>query len=388
MQRGVKLKVLHTSDWHLGKIIHGKSMLDDQLYFIENNFFPVINEYNPDVVLISGDIYDRPIAPLEAINLFNRVTKILYQKKIKVLCIAGNHDSPERISTYSDILSNSGVYFRSNIKDCFNPIRIEKGGVNVNFYLMPHFDLTKAKLIFKDYNDPDDIISSLDDAYEKFVEKIYDNLNVDEINVLAAHCFISGSRISDSESPLSVGNSCEVGSGKFSKFDYVALGHLHSPQQSASNMRYSGSPLKYSFGEPDRLKSMTMINFKNKNNILVEQIPITPLHEMQTIEGNFNDIMDLGRLNINNNYVRILLKDREPIFMPVYRLREFYPNILELSSECLKPQAKQKNCSCNALSDKMEVFKSFMRDICGVEVTQNDCKFFSKALNQALKEDF
>lgn len=383
------MKIFHTSDWHLGKIIHGKSLLEDQKYFIENNFFPAVLEHKPDVVIIAGDVYDRSIAPVEAISLFSNVIERLHNEKIKVFCISGNHDSAERITAYSEILIDSGVYFSSNITDCFKPITLRDNinNINVNFYLLPYFDLVKAKIVLKTYDNSENDISSLDEAYSKIIEKIYENMNNDEINILIAHCFISGSKISDIENPLLVGNSCEVGFSKFSKFDYVALGHIHSQQKCAVNMRYSGAPLKYSFGEPDKNKSITIIDFKSKDKKSISQIEINALHKMQTIKGKFNDLIDNGKTETNQNYLRVELSDEEPIFMPIYRLREFYPNILELSSDYVKADISKNDTNFNSLNNELEVFKSFMNDICNVEVNDNDCNFFNEALKQACKEN-
>lgn len=383
------MKIFHTSDWHLGKIIHGKSMLEDQKYFIENNFFPAVFNHKPDVVIIAGDIYDRSVAPVEAVSLFSNVIERLHKENIKVFCISGNHDSAERITAYSEILNSSGIYFRSNISDCFEPItmRDDINNTNINFYLLPYFDLVKAKIALKTYDNSENDINSLDEAYSKIIEKIYENLNKNEINILIAHCFVSGSKISDIENPLLVGNSCEVGFAKFSKFDYVALGHIHSQQNCAVNMRYSGAPLKYSFGEPDKDKFITIVEFNGKEEKSISQLKIDALHKMQTIEGRFNDLIDKGRSETNKNYLRVELSDEEPIFMPIYRLREFYPNILELSSDYVKPDISKNNSNFNSLNNELEVFKSFMNDICNMEVNDNDCKFFNEALKQAYKEN-
>lgn len=380
------MKILHTADWHLGKIIHGKSLIEDQKYFINNCFFKTIADENPDVVIIAGDIYDRAIAPIEAISLFNYVINTLYENNIVVLCISGNHDSPKRIATYSDILNKNNIFFRSDISDCFNPITISKNDQKINFFLLPHFDLVNAKLYFNSYDDLQDQITSIDIAYKIIIDKIHEKLNKNQLNVLISHCFITGSSISDSESPLFVGNSCEVGSEKFSIFDYVALGHLHSYQKNKPNICYSGSPLKYSFNEPNSQKSMTIINLKNKSDISLKQIPIKPLHEMLSVEGYFEDLITLGKLNPNNNYIRIILKDNNPVFMPLCRLREFYPNILTLSSNFLNQSEDSKSFQYNALSNETDIFKSFMQDICSCEVNEDDLIFFSKALKKSYKE--
>lgn len=380
------MKVLHTADWHLGKIIHGKSLIEDQKYFIDNCFLKAISSENPDIVIIAGDIYDRAIAPIEAISLFNYVINTLYENNITVLCISGNHDSPKRIATYSDILNKNNIFFRSDISGCFNPITISKNNQKINFFLLPYFDLVNAKLYFNSYDDLQDQITSIDIAYKIIIDKIYEKLNKDELNVLISHCFITGSSISDSENPLFVGNSCEVGSEKFSIFDYVALGHLHSYQKNKLNMCYSGSPLNYSFNEPSSQKSMNIINFKNKHDISIKQIPIKPLREMLSVEGYFEDLINSGKLNPNDNYIRIILKDNNPVFMPLYRLREFYPNILTLSSNLLTESEDIKPSHYNALSNEQDIFKSFMQDICSYKVNEDDLTFFNKALKKSYKE--
>lgn len=380
------IKILHTSDWHLGKSIYGHSLIEDQAYFIDNIFFPTLIKEKPNLVIISGDIFDKHIAPISAINLFNSIiTKISKDLHIPICIISGNHDSPERMCLASDILRQNGIYIASNISDVYSPVELNFNGENVNIFLLPYFNLQMARSFLKNEN-----ISSLEEAYKYIIEALKVKLNKNNFNILVTHTFVTGCTCDKSQTSLQIGGSDEVCSNTFSDFDYVALGHLHSSQKSGNNGKYSGSPLQYSFDEPDKSKSFTLLNITNKN-LTIKELEIKPLHKMQTISGMFSDIVELGKNSPSDDYICINLEDNMPIYMPMEQLRVYFKNILTLNTNWINGKKSsdilQKSDAINRLSNPEHVFKEFLQQICLTEATEDDIKIFNQAIIDLKKDE-
>lgn len=382
------MKILHTSDWHLGKILYERSMIDDQRYFINNVFFNILNKERPDLIIISGDIFDRQIASIEAIKLFNEfLTKVCKEFKIPIAIITGNHDSPERISVASQILKDSGVYIVSHLDDENKIFTLWKNNKKVNIVMLPYFDLQAAR----NYLNDDEI--SLNDAYNKILEGLSEKLNYNEFTVLVSHCFVTGAKNFKSDDSLLVGSLDEVSNENFSKFNYVALGHIHSPQSIGENIRYSGAPLKYSFDEPDKNKTMTLLRIQGKD-FSIEEIEVCPKYKMRTIRGEFKEIIENAKLNPSNDYICVELLDEVPIYMPMEQLRVYYPNILTMRSEWIKYISSEVDG--DSIKDRLDyysekneryVFEMFLRDVCNIEPEEDDYKIFDELCESIKKED-
>lgn len=382
------MKILHTSDWHLGKVIYNVPMIDDQKYFINEVLFKIICKENPDLLIISGDIFDRQIASLEAIKLFNEfLIKICKKHKIPVAIITGNHDSADRISVASELLKDNKVYIISHINDKNKIITLFDNDLKVNIALLPYFDLQTARSYFNE----DEL--SLNEAYNKILCEIKENLNETDFNILVSHCFVTGSKNFKTDDNLSVGTIDEINNKLFDGFDYVALGHIHSSQNVNSHIRYSGAPLKYSFDEPDKSKTISLIEIKDKS-FKVEEIKIVPRHNMRTIKGKFNEIISQAKTNPSNDYICVELTDDMPIYMPMPQLRVYYPNILTVKSEWIKNInsenseniLKNKMVSCNEKNEKY-VFTQFLKEICNVEPEKDDYNIFEEICEKLEKEE-
>ena len=250
------MKFLHTSDWHLGRQFHNISLIEDQEFVLEQIYNYIIQE-KVSAILISGDIYDRAIPPVSAVNLLNSfLERICFEIKIPIIMISGNHDSLERINFGSKMMKNSGVYIISDLKCITDPVIIE----GINFYGIPYYDPDMVNDFFGVE------VKSHHESMKYLVDKIYSNMNRSSKNILLSHCFINGCSSSESERQLSVGGADLVGVEIFEEFDYVALGHLHAPQSKGSEkIRYSGSILKYSFSEIYQNKSITLVKIDNEN---------------------------------------------------------------------------------------------------------------------------
>lgn len=383
----MSVKILHTSDWHLGKSIYGHSLIEDQTYFVDKIFFPTLTDEKPDLVIISGDIFDKHIAPISAINLFNRViTKISNKLHIPVCIISGNHDSPERICLASDILRKNDIYIATNISNIQIPVELSLNGERVNIFLLPYFNLQTARAFLKN----EDIIS-VEEAYKHIFERLKPKLDKRHFNILVTHAFVTGCTYDKSQTSLQFGGSDEVNSDVFSDFDYVALGHLHSSQSTGKNGRYSGSPLHYSFDEPAKNKSFTLVEITNSNH-KIKPLEINPLHKMRTISGTFNDIVEQGKNSPSDDYICVNLEDDVPIYMPMEQLRVYFKNILALNTNWIKNKKSnnilQKENVINRLSSHEYVFKEFLHKICLTEVTDDDIKVFNQAVTELKKDEY
>lgn len=381
------MKILHTSDWHLGKVVSVQPMIDDQKYFIENIFLPAIDEYTPDAIVLAGDIYDRSIAPVAAISLFEDMLYTVAERRIPLIAISGNHDSAERIIPAAKLMRSAGIYLANSVDDFFRPIDITANdGSGARFFLLPYFDLPTAK-----YITGCDDLKNINDAYTELFQMNDKNLSHDCPNILVTHCTVTGSITCDSESQISVGGTQQVSSDSFGKFDFTCLGHIHSPQKAGNKAAYSGSPLRYSFDCNERDKCMLLID--TTDNMSVTRIPIIPRREMRTIEGSFDELLSVED-NCSEDYIFAFVTDDRLIYEPMARLREKYPNILGLNQAYMN-RAFEGEDSRSELRRKManhtvtdgEIMTSFFNDMCKIEPTPEDLALFNK-INQMVGGEY
>lgn len=380
------MKILHTSDWHLGKIVLVQSMLEDQRYFIENVFLNTLDKYRPDVIVLAGDIFDRSIAPVSAIALFEELLYKVAERKIPLIAISGNHDSPERLIPAAKLLRSSGIYLANAMSDFPEPIDITAAdGSRARFFCLPYLDISMAKAFTGN-----DEIKSINDAYRAVLDTASDKLSGDCPNILVTHCTVTGAITCESESSISVGGAQQVSSDLFSAFDLTCLGHIHSPQRAGGSARYSGSPLRYSFDKNERDKKMFL--YDTSDGIHVTEIPITPLREMRTVKGSFDELMDVPD-NCSQDYIFAVVDDDHLIYEPMSRLRIKYPNLLILEQLYLSRTTAEEDVSSelkekirkNAITDE-EIVISFLKDICMVEPAEDDIAFFNE-INRRIGDD-
>ena len=376
-------RLLHTSDWHLGKTIYGRSLLPDQEYFVNQVFLPTVRQEHPDCVILAGDIYDRQIAPVEAIRLFDRVIDALSEEGVPLLAVTGNHDGPDRVAVGASLLKKQGITIHNRPEQAAFPVKFHKDGRRIHFYPLPYFDLEQARGLY-----PDAEINSVHDAYSAVLEPIKQALDPEAVNILIAHCFVAGSMVCDSENPLSVGGSAQVGAGLFDGFDYVALGHLHSPHRAGGLGRYSGSPLKYSFDEARRHKSMTIVEIDDK--ITQRLLPVTPLRDMREIRGSFSHLLSMGKEQPSDDYLYAILTDQNPVYLPMDQLRVYYPNLMGLRSEwALKGLGSTEQAAQHSRKSQtdLEIFDAFLQQICELDPSPADETVFRQACDREQKEE-
>ncbi|MCR9983627.1 exonuclease SbcCD subunit D [Vibrio diabolicus] len=350
------MKFIHTSDWHLGRQFHNVSLLEDQQAVLEQ----LINyiEHNPvDAVVVAGDIYDRSVPPTVAIELLNRVVKrICTELKTPMILISGNHDGAERLGFGSEQMKNAGLHIVSNFEDMLTPIIIKTDSAGeVAFYGMPYNDPEQVRFAYKTS------VSTHDKAHQLLIEQIREHFLSEQRRVLVSHCFVDGAIESDSERPLSIGGSDRVSHEHFLDFDYVALGHLHQPQKKgAEHIRYSGSLMKYSFGEQNQKKGFTLVELDKKGFVSAKHIELIAPHEMRIVEGELDKVIEQGKTDPKNeDYLLVRLMDKHAILNPMEKLRSVYPNVLHLEKPGMLIGVEQEMAQAKLARSEIDMFRDF-----------------------------
>lgn len=373
------MKFIHTSDWHLGRQFHNVSLLEDQqavleqlIQYIENN--PV------DAVIVAGDVYDRSVPPTIAIELLNRVVKrICGERNTPMILISGNHDGAERLGFGSEQMKRSGLHIISNFEDMLTPVVIEtKAAGHVAFYGMPYNDPEQVRYVYKEP------VSTHDEAHKLIAEKITEQFQSEYRNILISHCFVDGAIESESERPLSIGGSDRVSHEHFLNFDYVALGHLHQPQKKGEEyIRYSGSLMKYSFGEQNQKKGFTLVEIGKDGFIGAEHIELTAPHEMRIVEGELEQILEWGKTDPKNeDYLLVRLMDKHAILNPMEKLRTVYPNVLHLEKPGMLIGVEQEMAQAKLARSEIDMFKDFFAEAQDSELSNEQEQAISDIIKQ------
>ncbi|MGL1194128.1 exonuclease SbcCD subunit D [Vibrio parahaemolyticus] len=373
------MKFIHTSDWHLGRQFHNVSLLEDQqavleqlIQYIENN--PV------DAVIVAGDVYDRSVPPTIAIELLNRVVKrICGELNTPMILISGNHDGAERLGFGSEQMKRSGLHIISNFEDMLTPVVIEtKAAGHVAFYGMPYNDPEQVRYVYKEP------VSTHDEAHKLLAEKITEQFQSEHRNILISHCFVDGAIESESERPLSIGGSDRISHEHFLNFDYVALGHLHQPQKKGEEyIRYSGSLMKYSFGEQNQKKGFTLVEIGKDGFIGAEHIELTAPHEMRIVEGELEQILEWGKTDPKNeDYLLVRLMDKHAILNPMEKLRTVYPNVLHLEKPGMLIGVEQEMAQAKLARSEIDMFKDFFAEAQDSELSNEQEQAISDIIKQ------
>ncbi|MFW1022777.1 exonuclease SbcCD subunit D [Vibrio parahaemolyticus] len=373
------MKFIHTSDWHLGRQFHNVSLLEDQqavleqlIQYIENN--PV------DAVIVAGDVYDRSVPPTIAIELLNRVVKrICGELNTPMILISGNHDGAERLGFGSEQMKRSGLHIISNFEDMLTPVVIEtKAAGHVAFYGMPYNDPEQVRYVYKEP------VSTHDEAHKLLAEKITEQFQSEHRNILISHCFVDGAIESESERPLSIGGSDRVSHEHFLNFDYVALGHLHQPQKKGEEyIRYSGSLMKYSFGEQNQKKGFTLVEIGKDGFSGAEHIELTAPHEMRIVEGELEQILEWGKTDPKNeDYLLVRLMDKHAILNPMEKLRTVYPNVLHLEKPGMLIGVEQEMAQAKLARSEIDMFKDFFAEAQDSELSNEQEQAISDIIKQ------
>ncbi|MBR4424856.1 MAG: exonuclease SbcCD subunit D [Oscillospiraceae bacterium] len=330
------MKLIHLSDLHLGKRIYECSMLEDQAYIL-SQILELVDAEQPDGVLIAGDIYDKPVPPAEAVQLFDRFLVELAERGLEVYVISGNHDSPERIAFGARLMDRSGIHVAPVYCGEVLPFSWQDAYGTVKLYLLPFLKPIQARRHFGDGID----------SYTEALRAAISHMAPDPTarNVLVTHQFVTGAQRTESEE-LAVGGSENVDAGVFAPFDYVALGHLHRPQIcGAAHIRYCGSPLKYSFSEAKDQKSLTVVELLEKGRVLCRTVPLVPKRELVELRGRYAELTLRSfyeNTGWQEDYIHITLTDEEDIPDALGKLRSIYHRLMKLDYDNTRTRTNQE----------------------------------------------
>ena len=350
------MKLIHLSDLHLGKRVNEFSMLEDQKDIL-NKIIAVIEEEQPDAVLIAGDVYDKSVPSAEAVELFDEFLVQLANTKTQVFIISGNHDSAERLAFANRLIDASGIHLAPVYRGEVTPFSFKDEYGTVDLYMLPFVKPANVRRFFQEEE-----IRSYEDALKAAIRAM--QVNEKNRSILITHQFVTDALVSDSED-LSVGGTDQVSAEVFEAFDYVALGHLHRPQNVKENIRYCGTPLKYSFSEVNDIKSVTVAELKEKGRLSMWEIPLAPLHEMKEIKGNYADLTFKGYYDahpeLKDSYLHITLTDEEDVPDAAAKLRVIYSLLMKLDYDNTRTRNQQRVTALSEVEKKtpMELFDAF-----------------------------
>lgn len=365
------MKFIHLSDLHIGKRVNEFSMLEEQEYIL-TKIINIIDNEQPQAVLIAGDVYDKGVPPAEAVQLFDSFLSRLAKRSLKVFVISGNHDSPERIAFGCQIMDNCGIHISPVYNGKVEPIILEDDFGIVNFYMLPFIKPANVRRYY-----PESLINSYTDA----VKIAVDNMNVDteNRNVIITHQFVTGAVTCESEE-LSIGGTDNVNASVFDVFDYVALGHIHRPQIIGSErIRYCGTPLKYSFSEANHKKSVTVVELGGKDNLSVKEIELIPKHDLREIRGKYLELTAKKSYENTrtNDYMHITLTDEEDIPDAIGKLRIIYPNLMKLDYDNKRTRSNNIIDGENNIENKtpLELLEEFYQKQNNQSMSQQQLNF-------------
>lgn len=377
------MRFLHTADWHLGRILHGQRLIEDQAHALEQLAL-LIRDSNPDALLICGDVYDRAVPPPDAVELLDEfLSEMITDLNLTVIIIAGNHDSPIRMDFGAKVFSRQGLHVFGSVTDEFLPVILHDAHGPVSFFSLPYAEpaLVREKLSCEGLIGHESAIKAMLDIRSR---------TPGERSVLLAHAFISGCEEAESERPLSIGGADCVNASVFSDFHYVALGHLHRPQTAGgAQIRYSGSLLKYSFSEADHKKVVHLVELDRDGKSQVDSIALTVRRDVRRMSGFLTDILQ-GPANgeSRDDYLLVSLLDQTPILDVMGKIREIYPNTLHIE----RPYLETGGGSGRAPSDHRklsdaDLFAAFYQEVTGTALSQQQAHAYGTIVSALRRKD-
>lgn len=378
------MKFLHTADWHLGRYLHGRSLLEDQAHVLDQ-FVELARDEAVDAVVIAGDVYDRSIPPAEAVALLDEIlSRLVVDCAIPVILVAGNHDSAERIGFGGRISEGQGLFLRGPL-DRLEPVVLAGHHGEVAFYPVPYVDPLYARAL-----PGGEAVTDHQSALSHLVGSLRKTFVPGRRHVLVGHAFVTGGSESESERPLSVGGSGMVAADTFEGFDFVALGHLHRPQAVGSErIHYSGSLLKYSFNEVDHAKSVSVVELNGEYGPSVRRVALMPLRDVRIVCGTLQELLACPDPGFSReDYLRADLTDTSPLLDPMARLREVYPNMLELQFvQTVSEGGGARAAGDHRQRQPADLFQAFYRDVMQEELGEAELDAFRASLGSMVTDE-
>lgn len=373
------MRFIHTGDWHLGRLMHGEHLTEDQAHVLDQ-LKRFARESRPAALLISGDIYDRAVPPPDAVALLDDfLSDVVLDLNVAVIIIAGNHDSPSRLQFGSRVLAGQRLHVFGSIRRSASVTLMDRHGP-VTFHAVPYADPVSVR-----ENLGSETIVDHDSAMAALTEEIREAHATKHRSVLLAHAFVSGCSTAESERPLTVGGVEMVDASRFQGFHYVALGHLHRPQTAGSDrIRYPGSLLKYSFSEADHAKCVNFVEMDEQGRCRVERVPFAPRRDVRKIEGFLDELLKRPDPDKNReDYLMVTLLDTGAILDAMGRLQEVYPNVLHVERACLAVPTRDRNHfgDHRKLND-VDLFAAFFSQVTGTSLSEAEA-----AAYEAVVED-
>lgn len=373
------MKLLHTSDWHFGMPLGTDSYADDQKFFLDRLYDIIINE-NIGAVLLAGDVYDSSVVNAEAIKLYGEaVTRICAELKVPMIVIAGNHDSGPRLAACRELLRSAGLFVNGKLERDIRPVTFEDGKVAV--YPIPFFNKDEvAALFFEKSGD----IRSLETAYKVVCDNIRENMDNEATNIIVSHAYIVNAELSESDRAARVGFAAAVSKDVFEGFDYVALGHIHKPQVIDKHIRYSGSPVKYSFGAEENHEKCVIII--DTDDMSQKEVTLGALHDRKSISGTYEEIVSMTGLE--DCYLRINITDRYAGIDLYGDLKSKFPYMLELTGKGFDETGGFSGITAEDLEklDELGIMKKFMEENYSYTPDERQTELFKLAVCEGFKE--
>lgn len=380
------MKIFHTADWHLGKLVQGVYMTEDQRYILQQ-FLDAIDKEKPDAIIIAGDLYDRAIPPVDAVNLLDDTfAEIVLKRRIPVIAISGNHDSPTRLQFGSKLMQDAGLYLAGEMRADLKPVVLEDEHGEVHFHLIPFAEPSIIRQVFGNRQ-----VSTYDDAMKETITHIQQNMKQGVRHVAVAHAFVTpygedAENTSDSERPLAIGGSECVNAEHFAAFHYTALGHLHKAHYVLhEKIRYAGSPLKYSLSEAVHEKGFYVVELASDGSVQVEKRKLIPRRDIRVVEGEIQQIL---RHEESDDYVFVRLTDPAPVINAMEQVRTVYKNALHVERKTIRlSQNEEKGLPKREQLDDFTLFKAFYGEVTKQEPSDMMLQLFKEALNELLVEE-
>jgi len=373
------MKILHTADWHLGRSLGGFSLLEEQRHSIQQ-ILTELSGNTYDVLIIAGDIFDRPVPPVDALSLFDEVLQTVAEiENLHTIIIPGNHDQAERLKFGSSFLKKSGIHVISDLNEVFKPITLaDSNGFEVQFFACPFIECSRARAV---WDNPE--IKTQEDAYgflSKEIAKKHPNTN----NVIIAHAFVEGAATSDSERVLTIGGSESVSANQFSSFSYTALGHLHRPQKiSKDHIRYSGSIYPYSFSEENHEKVFLRVEIDDEG-LRVEEKKLNLLRRLRTVKGTLEEIINASIDDENKeDFIRIELQDKGLVLDVFQKVANIYPRTIEITRPAFRKTSQMESQIADRHKATMaEHFDSFFQHVRGEQMPTEEHALLTEIISE------